>query len=59
MGKTYIVPSVRMVDCESEELMKASGVYSDQGIRYGGVDNTGEREADSRRGRGMWIDDED
>ena len=58
MRKIYIVPSVRMVDCESEELMKAS-VYSDQGIRYGGVDNTGEREADSRRGRGMWIDDED
>lgn len=59
MRKTYIKPSVWMVFCESKVLMKASGVYSDQGIWYGGEDNTGEREADSRRGRGMWIDDED
>ncbi len=53
MRKTYIMPSMRMVECDSEELLDASGVYSEQGIDYGGVDEDGEREAESRCGR--WI----
>ena len=57
MRKTYIMPSIRMVECESEELLDASGVYSEQGIGYGGVDEDGEIEADSRRGRGRSWDD--
>ena len=54
MRKTYIVPSTKVMECESEELLVATGVYSDQGINYGGVDEDGEREADSRHN--IWDD---
>ena len=56
MRKTYIIPSVKTVDCESEELMDVSGVYSDKGIGYGGVDEEGTVEAESRRS--VWDDEE-
>ena len=58
MRKTYIMPLVKMVDCESEELMNASGVHSDKGIDYGGVDEGGEIEAESRHRHSSWDDDE-
>jgi len=59
MRKRYIMPSVKMVECESEELMDASGVYStDKGIGYGGVDEGGEIEAESRHRHSSWDDDE-
>jgi hypothetical protein len=58
MKKQYIVPSVRMMESESEELLTASGVRSDRGITYGGVDTEGEHEADSRRMRfDSWEED--
>ena len=56
MKKNYIMPSLRAIKCEDEALMSVSSdkrVSSDKGIDYGGVDEDGEREAESRCGR--WI----
>ncbi len=57
MRKLYIRPSVKTMECESDELMYASGVYSDKGIDYGGVDEDGSREASSRQLRSVWEDE--
>lgn len=57
MKKTYIMPSMKMATYESEQLMENSGVYSsDQNISYGGVDNDGTVEAESRNAQGLWED---
>ncbi len=55
MKKTYIMPSMRMVESETETLLLAdsTAISSDLGIGYGGVDEDGELEASSRR-RGRW-----
>ncbi len=50
MKKTYIMPSMKMVESETETLLvNSTGVSSDLGIGYGGVDEDGEMEASSRR----------
>ena len=54
MRKTYIVPSIRTVESETEELLENSGVHSNQGIKYGGVDEEGEVEAESRPMYNVW-----
>lgn len=54
MRKTYIKPSLQLVECKSENLMAVSGVFSDKGIGYGGADENGEWKADSRRDRSIW-----
>ena len=58
MSKRYIMPSMRMAECETEMLLANSdAVSSDLGIKYGGVDEDGEIEADSRRGHSSNWDD--
>ena len=53
-----MIPSMKMVESESEELMQASvGVNSDKGIGYGGVDE-GQKDPDSRRPFTGWDDEE-
>jgi len=59
MKKTYIQPSLRSMVTETEELMTVSGVGSERGITYGGVDENGEREADSRSFDVKFDEDED
>ncbi len=58
MKKTYIMPSMRMVESETETLLvNSTAISSDSGIGYGGVDEDGEKEADVRRLRSEWDDD--
>ena len=58
MSKIYIVPSMKTVESETEMLLANSdAVSSDLGIKYGGVDEDGEIEADSRRGHSSNWDD--
>ena len=59
MKKTYIQPSLRSMVTETEKLMTLSGVGSERGITYGGVDENGEREADSRSFRYEFDDEDD
>gem|GEM_PF-5889180 len=40
-------------------MVNASGVVSDQGIKYGGVDEDGTRNPDSRRQRDNVLDEEE
>lgn len=61
MKKTYIMPSMKMVESETEELMQASqtgGVSSENGIGYGGVDQ-GENEPNTRPQQTVWSYDDD
>ena len=48
MKKTYIAPNTDVVEIESERLLAASGVYSDTGIGYGGVDTEGSMDAEAK-----------
>ena len=49
MRKTYKVPVTTMWEYRPSPLLQASGVTSDKGIGYGGVDGNGTHEADTRR----------
>ena len=48
MKKTYIAPNTVVVEIESEMILAASGVHSDTGIGYGGVDTEGSMEAEAK-----------
>ena len=48
MKKTYIAPNTDVVEIESEMILAASGVSSDTGIGYGGVDTEGSMEAEAK-----------
>ena len=54
MKKTYIVPNTVVVDIESEMILAASGVYSDTGIGYGGVDTEGSMDAEAKSIGSCW-----
>ena len=41
MKKTYIIPHVSIVQVNDEKPIAASGVNSNNGIGYGGVDENG------------------
>ena len=49
MKKKYISPTAKTAETGKEEIMAASGVSSSKGISYGGVDEEGTKEAESRR----------
>lgn len=54
MKKKYIYPSIEVDSYEIEECLKVSA----NGIGYGGVDENGEHEAESRSSRFQsWGDD--
>lgn len=59
MKKNYIAPSMEITSIELQQMVAASnGVYSDNGITYGGVDTDGSKNPSSRR-RSIWDDDEE
>jgi hypothetical protein len=59
MKKNYIAPSMEITNVKMQLLLEGSnGVYSDSGIKYGGVDEEGTKEPSSRR-RNIWDDDEE
>jgi hypothetical protein len=41
MRKKYMTPSTETLDCIIEDLLSGSGVNSESGINYGGIDETG------------------
>ena len=54
MKKTYIAPNTDVVEIESEMILAASGVYSDKGIGYGGVDTEGSKDAEAKSVGSCW-----
>ena len=62
MKKTYIEPSVVMAYIGTATMIcqsAGSGVSSDNGITYGGVDQNGDREPSSRHINNVWEDEEE
>ena len=41
MKKTYFAPTVEVMEVKANQLLMASGVTSDNGIPFGGVDEGG------------------
>ncbi|MCI6460360.1 MAG: hypothetical protein MSA35_03190 [Prevotella sp.] len=54
MKKTYIAPNTDVVQIESEMILSASGVSSDTGIGYGGVDTDGSMDAEAKSVGSNW-----
>ena len=54
MKKIYIAPNTVVVEIESEMILAASGVHSDKGIGYGGVDTDGSIDAEARPFDSRW-----
>ncbi|MBQ8066063.1 MAG: hypothetical protein IJ200_10465 [Prevotella sp.] len=54
MKKGYMTPTTMMVAVGTEMLLAGSGVQSDNGISYGGVDEDGSKEPGARRRRNVW-----
>lgn len=56
MKTIYITPSMEILELSVENMIATSGVYSDNGIGYGGVDEEGTLTPSSRGHRGSWGD---
>lgn len=48
MKRVYEAPAVEVLEYISEQMITASGVNSDSGIGYGGVDENGSMNAETR-----------
>ena len=60
MKKNYIAPNVEVANVELQQMVAASnGVYSDNGLGWGGFDKDGEKEPNSRYRNSLWDDDDD
>lgn len=46
MKKTYFIPKLKIKRVQQESPLAVSGVVSNNGIGYGGVDTEGTREAE-------------
>lgn len=53
MKKSYISPATEALEYVMEEMIATSSVTSDNGLDYGGIDEDGDLEAETR----MLIDD--
>lgn len=56
MKTLYITPSVEILELSTENMIATSGVTSDNGIGYGGVDEDGSLTPSSNGRRGGWGD---
>ena len=54
MKKIYITPSIEVVDYSTETMMATSGVSSNNGIGFGGVDEDGSIVPSSNDRRDSW-----
>ena len=48
MKREYRTPSTEVVEYVASEMIATSGVSSDNGIDYGGIDENGSMEAETR-----------
>ena len=44
MKKTYIIPLMKQEQAEASQMLTVSGIDTNKGIGYGGVDNNGDIE---------------
>lgn len=56
MKAKYITPGMEIEELSVENMIATSGVTSDNGIGYGGVDEDGSLTPSSRGRRGTWGD---
>ena len=56
MKKEYIRPHVEKQELTAPQLLTNSGVNSDKGINYGGVDNSGSKDPNANRNNLDWED---
>lgn len=59
MKKKYNAPGVKIVGLLAIKLLANSGVHSDVGLRYGGVDRSGSMNPETKENSGLWNDDWD
>ena len=59
MKKNYIAPESKTMVMSMVSIVCQSGVFSEQGIGYGGVDEEGEMEPAARRRCNVWNDEEE
>lgn len=59
MHQKYNKPEIEIIDTDTILLQNNSGVTSDVGIDYGGVDEEGNKDPSGRRNRDVWDDEED
>ena len=57
MKRQYITPTVMTVQAQAMQMLAASGVSSDKGIGYGGVDEGGTMDPSARRRKDVWTDE--
>lgn len=57
--KIYIVPAIAEEAVLTEQFLADSGVSSDNGIGFGGVDTEGEKDPSSRRDAWDDLDEEE
>ena len=54
MKRQYITPTVMTVQAQAMQMLAASGVSSDKGIGYGGIDGEGTKDPAARRRHNGW-----
>ena len=60
MKETYLAPNALFYDVHPAMPLAVSGVTSDNGIGYGGVDEEGTKEPGARRGsHDVWDNEEE
>ena len=60
MKKKYNAPGVKVVGLRTTKLLANSDdIRSDVGLRYGGVDTSGDLTPETRQHSGLWNDDWD
>ena len=59
MKKTYLQPWAIAAETEYTTLICTSGVTTDNGIGYGGVDEEGDHDPAARRRRVVWDEEEE
>lgn len=58
MKKHYIQPTMTKQEFETISLLSASGVKSNNGIGFGGVDNNGSADPDANSNSDLWSDED-
>lgn len=54
MKETYIAPNAGLEILGSMHMLASSGIISDRGIRYGGIDEGGDLDPDARQDNNYW-----
>ncbi len=54
MRKTYIKPCMEQVTVRTEAMIAVSGVNSNNGIKYGGVDTDGSKDVEVKESTFLW-----